>query len=324
MTRFCKYLFLAVICLALSSARKSEPGQGELRTRRYVYTGGVADGKQHGFGICRYTNGDVYAGYWNMGYKEDLGRIEYADGRMDFGQWRRGVLKAPRGRRFKVGKRCYGIDAAKYQKNIDWTRLSLKARADGRVVASGKGAEYIQPVLFALIKSTEGVTIKDPYFRRNFEGAKRAGIIRGAYHFLSVNSPVDEQVKFFIENTPLEKGDFPPVLDLEISKRTMQRQHDKVCRMALQWLKAVERHYGVKPIVYTYENYYKEYLHGKGFDDYDFWIARYGAEPSARHWEIWQLTDKGVCTGIRHKVDIDLFRGSYADLKRYIKKKGIN
>ncbi len=178
--------------------------------------------------------------------------------------------------------------------------------------------------MFALIKSTEGVTIKDPYFRRNFEGAKRAGIIRGAYHFLSVNSPVDEQVKFFIENTPLEKGDFPPVLDLEISKRTMQRQHGKVCRMALQWLKAVERHYGVKPIVYTYENYYKEYLRGKGFDDYDFWIARYGAEPSARHWEIWQLTDKGVCTGIRHKVDIDLFRGSYADLKRYIKKKGIN
>lgn len=303
----------AAICL-LGASRPAKVKEGELRTSRYVYTGGVADGKQHGFGICRYTNGNIYAGYWNMGYKEGLGRIEFADGSMDFGIWRRGILNAPKGRKFTVGKRCYGIDAAKYQKKIDWTALSLKARADGTVSASGMGAPYLQPVLFALIKSTEGVTVKDPYFERNFEGAKKAGIIRGAYHFLGVNSPVEEQVKFFIENTPLEKGDLPPVLDLEISKRTMQRQHDKVCRMALQWLKAIEKHYKVKPIIYTYENYYKDYLKGHGFDDYDFWIARYGAEPSARRWEIWQLTDKGVCTGINHKVDIDLFRAPTATL----------
>ena len=258
-----------------------------------------------------------------MGYKEGLGRMEFADGTMDFGMWRQGILTPPKGRKFKPGERCYGIDVAKYQKKIDWTKLSLKARADGTIAASGKGARYMQPVLFALIKSTEGVTIKDPYFDRNFEGAAKAGIIRGAYHFLSVNSPVDEQVKFFIENTPLRKGDLPPVLDLEISKKTMQQQHTKVCRMALQWLKAIEKHYGVKPIVYTYENYYKDYLHGHGFDNYDFWIARYGAEPSARRWEIWQLTDKGVCTGIGPKVDVDRFRGSYSDLKKYVKKKGI-
>ena len=309
--------------LAMGADTPKATTDGELRTSRYVYTGGVTDGKQNGFGICRYTNGNVYAGHWNMGYKEGLGRMEFADGTMDFGMWRQGILTPPKGRKFKPGERCYGIDVAKYQKKIDWTKLSLKARADGTIAASGKGARYMQPVLFALIKSTEGVTIKDPYFDRNFEGAAKAGIIRGAYHFLSVNSPVDEQVKFFIENTPLRKGDLPPVLDLEISKKTMQQQHTKVCRMALQWLKAIEKHYGVKPIVYTYENYYKDYLHGHGFDNYDFWIARYGAEPSARRWEIWQLTDKGVCTAIGPKVDVDRFRGSYSDLKKYVKKKGI-
>lgn len=317
------FIIFAAAMTLVSAGSRSAVKEGELRTSRYVYTGGVADGKQHGFGICRYTNGNIYCGYWNMGYKEGLGRMEFADGSMDFGIWRQGILNAPKGRKFTVGKRCYGIDAAKYQKKIDWTSLSLKARADGTVVPSGKGAGYLQPVLFALIKSTEGVTVKDPYFKRNFEGAKKAGIIRGAYHFLGVNSPVDEQVKFFIENTPLEKGDLPPVLDLEISKKTMRQQHAKICRMALQWLKAIEAHYGVKPIIYTYENYYKDYLKGHGFDEYDFWIARYGAEPSARRWEIWQLTDKGVCTGINHKVDIDLFRGSYRDLKKYVKTKGI-
>ena len=51
-----------------------------------------------------------------MGYKEGLGRMEFADGSMDFGIWRQGILSKPKGRKFSVGKRCYGIDAAKYQK----------------------------------------------------------------------------------------------------------------------------------------------------------------------------------------------------------------
>ncbi|MDE6575479.1 MAG: hypothetical protein K2L84_09140 [Muribaculaceae bacterium] len=297
--------------------------QGELRRGNYVYTGGVTDGKQNGYGVCRYTNGNVYYGFWNMGYKDGLGRMDYADGTMEFGNWQKGHLPKSKGRKFHTGDKVYGIDVAKYQKTVDWTKLSLAARADGSVVASRKKAPYLQPVLFALIKSTEGTTILDPYFKTNFKEAKRCGIIRGAYHFLSVNSPVEEQVKYFIKNTPLEPGDLPPVLDLEINKAVMQKQHAKVCRMAKKWLKEIEKHYGVKPIIYTYNNYYIDYLKGHGMDDYDFWIARYGQEPSARHWEIWQLTDKGVCTGINHAVDIDYFRGNIRDLRKYVKEKGM-
>lgn len=297
--------------------------EGELSASNYDYTGGVLDGKQHGYGVCRYKNGNVYYGHWNRGYKEGKGRLVYADGTMDFGVWRRGKLSRPKGADFKVGAKVYGIDVAKYQKKIDWTKLSIAARADGSAVPSGKSAKYMQPVLFALMKSTEGTTIVDPTFKRNFKEAKRCGIVRGAYHFLSVSSPVDEQVRFFIENTPLEPGDLPPVLDLEISKTVMARDHKKVVKMAKQWLKAIEEHYGVKPIIYTYNNYYIDYLQGHGLDGYDYWIARYGAEPSARHWEIWQFTDKGRVPGINHAVDIDLFRGTYADLVKYVKKKGI-
>lgn len=297
--------------------------KGELRTGNYTYTGGVRNGKQNGYGVCRYTNGNVYYGYWDMGYKDGLGRLEHADGTIEFGNWRKGRLPKQKGKKFHAGIKVYGIDAAKYQKTINWEKLSLAARADGSVVPSRKNAPYLQPVLFALVKSTEGTTILDPTFKRNFREAKRCGIIRGAYHFLSISSPVEKQVKYFIENTPLEPGDLPPVLDLEISKTTMQKQHAKVCKMAKQWLKAVEKHYGVKPIIYTYNNYYLDYMKGHGFDDYDFWIARYGAEPSARHWEIWQFTEKGQVTGINHATDIDIFRGNLSDLKEYVAKKGI-
>ena len=294
--------------------------EGKLSESNYEYTGGVTDGKQNGFGICRYKNGNVYKGNWNMGYKSGTGIMIFADGTMDFGTWVRGTLSKPAGRKFKVGKKCYGIDVAKYQKRVNWEKLALRVDANGDIIKGNKKTKYRQPVLFALMKSTEGTTITDPYFKRNFREAKRCGIIRGAYHFLNVNSPVEDQVKFFIENTPLEPGDLPPVLDLEISKRVMEQQHDKVIKMAKKWLKEVEKYYGVKPIIYTYNNYYLNYMKGHGLDKYDYWIARYGAEPSARHWELWQLTDKGRCDGISHAVDVDLFNGTYGDLLEYVRK----
>lgn len=317
-------LLAAVAGIALTSAKSSRRVRdGELKTSRYVYSGGVLGGKQHGYGVCRYKNGDVYYGHWNRGYKEGLGRLDFADGRMSFGVWKHGVLSPAKGARFKAGKRVYGIDVAKYQKKIDWDKLSLRADASGRVYAGRRKDKYLQPVLFAMVKSTEGATLQDPNFKRNFREAKSHGIIRGAYHFLSIQSDVDSQVRNFIDNTPLEIGDMPPVLDLEISKKTMERHHAKVCRMAREWLRKIENYYGVKPIIYTYENYYKRYMKGHGFDGYDFWIARYSAEPSARRWEIWQFTDRGRCTGINHDVDIDLFRGDYTALKNYVKTKGV-
>ena len=54
----------------------------------------------------------------------------------------------------------------------------------------------------------------------------------------------------------------------------MAKNHAKVIRIAKEWLRIVEEHYGVRPIIYTYNNYYIDYLKGHGLDDYDYWIAR--------------------------------------------------
>ena len=67
----------------------------------------------------------------------------------------------------------------------------------------------------------------------------------------------------------------------------------------------------------------KEYLRGTALEGYDYWIARYGKKPDARHWEVWQFTEKGVCKGIDHRVDIDLFRGDFKKFRDYIARKGI-
>ena len=319
-------IFFVSVVLYCASGAQAKPRKSKeriLETSSYSYVGGVKDGKQHGWGICRYNNGNAYYGFWNMGYKHGLGRIVYADGTMDFGNWNKGTLVKQKKRRFVPGKKVYGIDVSKWQNSINWEKLALRASDVGNVGAGTAKGRFVQPVLFALMKSTEGTTIIDPTFAYNFAEAARVGIVRGAYHFLSVNSPVDEQAAYFIKHTPLKRGDLPPVLDLEIAPAVMKAQHSKICRMAKQWLKIIEKHFGVKPIIYTYNKYYIDYLKGHGFDDYDFWLARYGAKPTARNWEIWQVTDKGRASGIAGPVDVDLFRGNYPEFMRYVAHKGV-
>lgn len=316
------YMLMAVALTVLVAARSGrEPRHGNLSASNYEYVGGVTDGKQNGFGICRYTNGNVYVGYWDMAYKQGLGRMEYADGTMDFGRWNRGSLNVPDGRKFRPGNRVIGIDVSKYQQNIDWSKLAIPANANGKVSKNGR---YLQPVLFIIAKSTQGTTIRNEYFTRQFRGAKEHGIIRGAYHFLSQSGTGEAQARYFIRNTPLVAGDLPPVLDLEVKQEVMRRDHRRVLQIARDWLRVVEQHYGVKPIIYTYDNYYRNYLHGHGFDGYDFWIANYNGEPRHADCLIWQFTETGKVLGINHNTDINVFTGgNYAAFLEYVRTKGI-
>lgn len=104
----------------------------------------------------------------------------------------------------------------------------------------------------------------------------------------------------------------------------MLRDHSRIVAIAKEWLEEVESYYGIKPIIYTYDSYYRDYLHGHGFDDYDFWIASYSREPRFRHCVIWQFSQTGKAHGIGHAVDLNVFRGGdYSDFKEYVRRKGI-
>lgn len=315
-------LLAAVVVLATMSARRApRVTYGELRTGTYTYTGGVTDGRQNGFGICRYRNGNVYAGNWNMSYKHGIGRMEFADGTMQFGRWERGIFKEQRGSRFEAGEVVMGIDISRYQENIDWDDLYLKADAAGKSKGNGR---YMQPVLFVFVKSTQGNSRLNPQFDRQFREAKKHGIVRGAYHYITENATGRQQAEYFIRHTPLEAGDLPPVLDLEIRREVMRRDHTRIMAIVREWLDVVEEHYGCKPIIYTYDYFYRDYLHGHGYDDYDFWIANYRQRPRFRHCEFWQFTDGGRAAGIAHDVDINLFLGGdYGDFRNYVRRNGI-
>jgi lysozyme len=86
-----------------------------------------------------------------------------------------------------------------------------------------------------------------------------------------------------------------------------------------RWLETVEKHYGVKPIIYSSESYYEDFLKDD-FEDYPFWIANYTAfyKDIDDEWSIWQFTENGKVPGISGKVDINIYNGNSVEMKELL------
>jgi lysozyme len=191
--------------------------------------------------------------------------------------------------------KLHGIDVSKYQSYIYWTSVK-KMKIDSIAID------------FAFIKATEGNNITDPMFKRNWQLSKQNNITHGAYHFFIATKDGKQQAKNFINNVVLQKGDLPPVLDIEenydVSKAIFIRRI-KDC------LNAMQQYYGVKPIIYSYANFYANYL-ADDFEDYPVWVAHYtdDNEPNIdNNWTFWQHSESGRVNGITEKVDFDVFYG---------------
>jgi lysozyme len=76
------------------------------------------------------------------------------------------------------------------------------------------------------------------------------------------------------------------------------------------YLNLIETHYKVKPIIYSYVDFYERYL-GKDFDDYPLWIAHYLQKERPRikrNWVFWQFNEGGRVNGILHNTDFQCFQ----------------
>ncbi len=204
---------------------------------------------------------------------------------------------------YPEGYEIHGIDISHYQGEIDWDRLrnAMIQRC---------------PVRFVIIKSTEGTGHLDENFNDNFAQALETGFIRGAYHFWSNKSSAREQAYYYLNNVHLKQGDLPPILDVE--HMPANKSVEEFQTEILTWLHIVEDKYHVKPIIYTFYKFKENYLSDARFDDYPYWIAHYYVDKMQYQgkWKFWQHTDAGKLPGIRGYVDLDIYNGSYYDLRQ--------
>ena len=196
--------------------------------------------------------------------------------------------------------KAIGLDVSEFQGSIHWSYVDT--------------LEKKYPLHFVLIRATAGNNKIDTQFKKNWAGAKKNNMIRGAYHYYRPNENSIEQAQLFIKSVRLQKGDLPPVLDIE--KLPKEQSIDSLKVGLRRWLNKIEAHYKVKPIIYSGEKYYDDFLKEE-FSDYLFWIANYNfyREEIDKNWLFWQFTERATVPGIKGNVDINIFNGDLQQLK---------
>ncbi|MFL9844929.1 glycoside hydrolase family 25 protein [Flavobacterium rhizosphaerae] len=199
--------------------------------------------------------------------------------------------------------KVFGIDVSHYQGSINWD-----------TIAQNKNTF---PIHFIFIRATAGKDGRDTKYNRNWSGASKSGMIRGAYHYYRPDENSIKQADNFIKTVTLAKGDLPPVLDIERIPNTQSL--DSLKAGLKRWLNRVEGHYGVKPIIYSGESFYTDFLKEE-FKGYKLWIANYSfLEDKIRdEWHFWQFTDKAAINGIDGNVDVNIYNGTMEGLKEYL------
>ncbi len=190
----------------------------------------------------------------------------------------------------------YGIDVSRHQNRINWKEVKKMK------------VQNIE-IDFVFIKATEGKFMKDKRFKENWKEAKQNGITRGAYHFYLPDGSPETQATNFMESVKLLPGDLPPVIDIE--DRGVGAHKAFIANIKI-FIDDVSDYCDCKPIIYTYDSFYDDYLRGQ-FTGYPLWIARYGAEkPEEDRFSFWQFSDKARVDGIGPKVDMNVFSGDSA------------
>ena len=196
--------------------------------------------------------------------------------------------------------KIFGIDVSQYQGTIDWENL--------------EAIEEQFEIKFVVVRATAGSKKVDRNFKKNWKNLSSTVYIQGAYHYYRPDENSTDQANNFIKNVKLRKGHLPPILDIE--KMPKGQSMNKLKEGLQNWLTIVEKEYGVKPIIYTGEKYFEDFLQ-EDFPNYKFWIANYNPwkEKIEDDYLMWQFTDKAKLHGVNELVDVNVFNGNVEDLK---------
>jgi GH25 family lysozyme M1 (1,4-beta-N-acetylmuramidase) len=191
-----------------------------------------------------------------------------------------------------------GCDIASYQGQVDFDALKTE-------------------VAFVIAKSSEGTGYRDPTFLRNWDEARRVGLVRGAYHFArpDLGLQASDEASYFLGSVPaIDPGDLLG-LDYEVS------WGGDVVGWCLEWLELVRAATAIRPLIYLNLSLVRAHdwapVVNRG---YPLWLALYDGQPDvvpATPWPsvaIKQWTSSGTLAGVPGRVDLNTAFGGGEDL----------
>jgi len=221
----------------------------------------------------------------------------------------------------------------------------------GWVAAPDWNAVSNQGVKFVFVKASEN-TFADSKFSQHWQGSKSVGMLRGAYHFFhpEANNSM-QQANTFIQAIGADKGELPPVLDLEqvyVNGNPISLPAGGAMLTVIkQWLDPVESAFGRKPMIYASAFFLNQQgVNASWLSNYPLWVAQYPYVPGTSDqyksasviptptsrmpqqpssfppWNFWQYSSKGQLAGFPPSqfLDFNYFNGSLNDLTAFASK----
>lgn len=222
---------------------------------------------------------------------------------------------------FASGKRA-NLDATLKNNNASHRIGAAPASVRGIDVSDNNAtinwsSQYSAGVKFAYAKASEGSTWTDPTFSRNYNGARSAGIIRGAYHFANpAGASGKTQADWFLGHGGGWKADgytLPGALDVEGTC------YSKTPAAMVSWIKSFVAEYKLKegrtPVIYTNRSWWQDCTgNSTAFHSSALWFAHPGSVGTLPGgWAKQTIWQYGVTGGI----DQNKFNGSAAQLKAF-------
>jgi len=224
----------------------------------------------------------------------------------------------------------FGIDVSGWVESPNWSTVSS------------------QGVKFVFVKASEH-TSSDPKFIQHWQGSKSVGMLRGAYHFFhpETNNSA-QQAAAFIQAVGADRGELPPVLDLEqiyVNGNPISLPvGNAMLALIKAWLDPVESAFGRKPMIYSSAYFLTQHgVNAPWLINYPLWVAQYPYAPGTNDeyknaaaipvpasgmpqqpagfqpWIIWQYSAKGSLAGFSPSqlLDFNYFNGSLSDLNAF-------
>lgn len=186
-----------------------------------------------------------------------------------------------------------GIDVSEWQGKIDFAEVA-KSGIDVVYIRASEGTDYI-----------------DPYFKENYEEARRNELRTGFYHYVTARTTEEakKEAEFFVSNIKGTEPDCKLAMDFEVFGNLSKSEINEISKV---FLETVSNLSGKECIIYS-----DAYNASETFDEelakkYAIWVADYFVEEPADNgkWSSWvgfQYSDIGRINGIEGNVDRDYF-----------------
>ena len=189
----------------------------------------------------------------------------------------------------------HGIDLSHYQGDVFWETVGENSK-----------------MAYVYLKASEGGDRIDAKYERNIELAHKYGLKVGSYHFFRPKTDLNKQLLNFMTQCRSGEQDLIPMIDIEIKSGL---DTEEFCDSLFKFIHLVEKAYNQKPLLYTFVNFYNNYLLGK-IDGYKLMIAQYTRRipelADQRDFTMWQYTGKGRINGVNGFVDKSRFMDKHS------------